>query len=419
MNTLARWFEISGGKSNRFAPMEGLRGVAILLVFFAHYYDIIWRDLPLHNHTLSTLGQALLGTGGTGVDLFFVLSGFLIYGAVRKPALDMRKFLARRVQRIYPAFLAVLLIYLAMSPFLHLVHAASDRYASRIPGTAVGSVLYVLANVAFLPGVFPVKPIMNVAWSLSYEWFFYLLLPLVVMAFGMCRWQRRTRCSFFLGGALLFLVANIVFPAAFYFPSNPGRESHVEAVMFAGGIVLYEIVEAQRMLRWNTAIVDAAAWILGGGAAIAGAIAGVVKLGIAAPDPRVSEVEALLSTALFIGYSALVLAALTPGTKTARALSARPVRWLGNMSFSFYLIHGLPLHVLGIAAARLHAGSLAGARLWIVFVAAIPFVFVITAATSAVLFLAVEKRLSLASSRRPHAAEGSRDATSRSAAVAV
>src|SRR5215469_4816738 len=70
MNKLAAWFEIEGGKSNRFASMEGLRGVAILLVFCAHYYDIIWRDLPLHSPTLDTLGKAFLGAGGTGVDLF-------------------------------------------------------------------------------------------------------------------------------------------------------------------------------------------------------------------------------------------------------------------------------------------------------------------------------------------------------------
>jgi len=60
MNKLASWFEIEEGKTSRFAAMEGLRGIAILLVFCAHYYDIIWRDLPLHNRTLDTLGKALL-----------------------------------------------------------------------------------------------------------------------------------------------------------------------------------------------------------------------------------------------------------------------------------------------------------------------------------------------------------------------
>ncbi|HWF10354.1 MAG TPA: acyltransferase [Bryobacteraceae bacterium] len=396
MKTLARWFEISGGKSDRFASMEGLRGIAILLVFLDHYYDIIWRDLPLHSPALSALGKAMLGAGGTGVALFFVLSGFLIYGAVRKPALDLRKFLVRRTQRIYPAFLAVLLIYLAMSPFLHLMHSNSDRYTSRLPDTPAGTALYVLANIAFIPGIFPVKPIMNVAWSLSYEWFFYLILPIVIMGLGLCRWQRKTRCAFFLSGALLFLIANIAFPAVFYFPGNPGRETHVEAIMFAAGILLYELVETQRMAKWNPAVVDAAAWIFGAAAIAVGAASGIAKNALTAPDARFAEIEAVLTASLFVGYFALVLAALVPGTRTARVLSARPIRWLGNMSFSFYLIHGLPLHIFGILAGRLHAGSLSGMSLWIAFAAALPFVFAGTAATSAVLFLAVEKRLSLA-----------------------
>jgi len=396
MSKLASWFEIEGGKSNRFASMEGLRGVAIFLVFFAHYYDIIWRDLPLHNKTLDTLGRAMLGAGGTGVDLFFVLSGFLIYGAVRKPTLNLRKFLVRRTVRIYPAFLAVFLMYLAMSPFLHLVHESSDRYASRIHFGFLESALYVIANVAFIPGIFPVKPVMNVAWSLSYEWFFYLTLPLLILALGLRRWTRGQRCSFFLGGAVLFLTANIIFPAKFYFPSNPGRESHVEAVMFIGGILLFELIEAETMLRWNKTVVDVAAVVLGGGAVLAGAISGIAKLRITAPDPQVAEIEALLSASLFIGYSMLVLGALTPGTRISAILSRRPIRWLGNMSFSFYLVHGLPLHALGIAAAHLHVGSLTPPMLWVVFAAAFPFVFLITAATSGVLFLAVEKRMSLA-----------------------
>jgi len=420
MNKLAGWFEIEGGKSNRFASMEGLRGVAILLVFCAHYYDIIWRDLPLHSPTLDTLGKAFLGAGGTGVDLFFVLSGFLIYGAVRKPALDLRKFFVRRAVRIYPAFLAVFAMYVAISPFLHVVSDSSSRYASRIHGTFGGTLAYLAANIAFIPGIFPVKPVMNVAWSLSYEWFFYLGLPLLIIALGLCKWQRSTRCSFFLGGAILFLAANFLFPATFYFPNNPGRESHIEAVMFVGGILLYELLEAKTNLRWRAMPLDIAAVLCGVGAAAAGAWLGIAKLAMQAPDPRISRIEALLAASLFIGYSVLVLGALTPGTRTARALTARPIRWLGNMSFSFYLVHGLPLHAIGMIAARLHAGSLTGPWLWIVFAAAFPFVFLFTSACSAVLFLAVEKRFSLAMpARRPVHATGSAPQSSTVTATAV
>jgi peptidoglycan/LPS O-acetylase OafA/YrhL len=412
------WFDISESKANRVLPMEGLRGIAILLVFCAHYYDIIWRDLQggsdVSSSFFSRLGQGMMGAGATGVDLFFVLSGFLIYGAVRKPTVNLRRFLTRRIQRIYPPFLAVFLLYLALSPFLHVLHDSSARYANRIPPTWQSSLMYMVGNALFLPGVFPIKPIMSVAWSLSYEWFFYLALPCVVLGLGMYEWQRRTRCLTFLAAAVIFLTANLAFPAAFYFPYNPSRESHVEAVMFIGGMLLFEMMEAQRdakgnstpwmITRWKTRLLDGAALLLGGAAVIAGGYFGAAKLHIPVPDPQISEIEARLAASLFIGYSVLVLAALTPGTATGRLLSASPIRWLGNMSYSFYLFHGLPLHVLAIAAARAHAGSLSGASLWLAFVAGFPIAFVITSASCAVLFLLVEKPLSLTSTRKKETA---------------
>jgi len=382
--------------------MEGLRGIAILLVFCAHYYDIVWRDLRVGSDAVSSLfsqfGLAIIGAGGTGVDLFFVLSGFLIYGAVRKPAVDLRKFFTRRLQRIYPAFLAVFVLYLALSPFLHVLNDTSGRYANRIPGSWQSSVMYVVINAALLPGVLPIRPIMNVAWSLSYEVFFYLALPCVVLGLGMFSWKRRTRCLLFAVAAVLFLAANVAFPATFYFPANPTRESHVEFVMFIGGMLLFEALEAQGESQPNAArtrLINFAALLLGGAALIAAAFIGAAKLRITAPDPQISEVSALLAGCLFIGYSVLVWGAMTPGTAVGRLLSVRPLRWLGNMSFSFYLFHGLPLHAFGIAAARAHLGSLSGASLWLVFVAGFPIAFLITAASSAVLFLLVEKPLSL------------------------
>src|SRR6516164_1060933 len=106
----ASLFEV-GDRQDRVASLEGLRGLAILLVFLCHYYDIIWRDLPSQSRAFSKFGLLLVGAGGTGVDLFFVLSGFLIYGAVCSPRFNARRFIVRRAVRIYPAFLAVLLLY--------------------------------------------------------------------------------------------------------------------------------------------------------------------------------------------------------------------------------------------------------------------------------------------------------------------
>jgi peptidoglycan/LPS O-acetylase OafA/YrhL len=260
----------------------------------------------------------------------------------------------------------------------------------------------VIANIAFHPGIFPINPVMNVAWSLSYEWFFYLSLPLGVMLLRVHKWQRWARCSFFFGCAALVLASNIAFPATFYFPLNSSRHSYVESVMFLCGLLIFEAIEARRIVQWSPRILDAMALLSGTTALVAGAIAGIVELRTTAPDPRVSEVEALLSAALFASYPIVIISALTLGTTVARMLSTRPIRWLGNMSFSFYLIHGLPLHGLGIIAARFLPNNLTGPRLWILFGVAFPFVFLLTAVCSGVLFLVVEKRFSLKDFTRSH-----------------
>jgi exopolysaccharide production protein ExoZ len=389
---LSAHFELRGGKTGRLVSMEGLRGLAILLVFLCHYYDIVWRDLPSQSDAFSLMGRILMAIGGSGVDLFFVLSGFLIYGAVRRPRLDILRFLRRRALRIYPAFLTVLLFYLAISPFLHQIAPSPTRYVNRITGAFADRIFYVFENILFLPGVLPVAPIMNVAWSLSYEWAFYLFLPLFVRSFRIYEWGRKTRIGFFLCLAVMFLAANIFYPAIFYLSSNPRQPSHVRAVMFIAGILLFELIELPIAQRYTKRF-DFAAIVLASGA-VAAATASVARVGFIAPDPRIARMQALVSTALFFGYSALVLAAVIPGV-IGRLLSWDWIRWLGNMSYSFYLVHGIPLHVFGILAARVHTGRLAPPLMWAAFIAAFPLVFLVTAAACAALFLGIEKPISL------------------------
>ena len=321
-----------------------------------------------------------------------MLSGFLIYGAVRRPSINIRRFIGRRALRIYPAFLTVLLFYLAISPFLHQIATSPARYSNRISGTSADRIFYVFENVLFLPGVFPVAPIMNVAWSLSYEWAFYLFLPLLVRIFRIYEWKREARIGFFLSLAGMFLAANIFHPAIFYLSSNPRQPSHVRAVMFIAGILLFELVELPMAERYAKRV-NFAAIVMASGA-VAAAAASVARVHSIAPDPQIARMQALVSTTLFLGYSALVLAAIVPGL-IGRLLSWDCIRWLGNMSYSFYLVHGIPLHVFGIAGARLHAGRLAPPLMWAAFIAGLPLIFLVTAAAGAALFLGVEKPLSL------------------------
>jgi exopolysaccharide production protein ExoZ len=341
------------------------------------------------------VGYFMMGAGGTGVDLFFVLSGFLIYGMVLRPQLDKRKFYIRRLQRIYPAFLAVFLFYLAASPFLHLAQQAGDKeLTSRIPTTLGGGILYVLENLAFLPGVFSIQPIMSVAWSLSYEWFFYLFIPALVLLLGLYRWRRISRVLLFSIAGVTFVAAVVLWPGVFYLPRNI-ELTHIRAIMFLGGILVFEFLKGSGKTpifkrRWELLAII--------GFAVALGYRAFINVGA---DYNLAFVpkEALAEGGMFFGYSVLTLVALAPGTVLRGIFGWAPLRWLGNMSYSFYLLHGVPLHAFMKLIAAVHLTRISAAGQWLFFLGAMPFIFAGTAACCAALFLLVEKPMSLAKQR--------------------
>ncbi len=149
--------------ARRIPELDGIRGIAILLVLTAHCFGYSMRGRSWHGYaeTLRTFSRL----GNAGVDLFFVLSGFLITGVLLdslKDAHYFRSFYARRALRIFPLYSLTLLLvgvgYRDAGPFLFL------------------SVLY-LSNVCTLFGV---PRLYAPLWSLSVEEHFYLLWPWVV-----------------------------------------------------------------------------------------------------------------------------------------------------------------------------------------------------------------------------------------------
>src|ERR1041385_7793178 len=108
-----RIYELAGD-AGRLTPMEGLRGLAVLLVFFVHFHAL-FGGYAENILILRTASHFLGVVGNAGVDLFFVLSGYLIYGALLRNRTSIVKFLWRRVERIYPTFLAVFVLYLGLS----------------------------------------------------------------------------------------------------------------------------------------------------------------------------------------------------------------------------------------------------------------------------------------------------------------
>lgn len=165
------------GEARRITELDGLRGVAILLVLF-HHFTII--------HGQSTFDRWLIYSGHfgwSGVELFFVLSGFLITGILldaRESPRYFRSFYGRRMLRIFPLYYVVVTTVLVLIPALFPARAASDGLVGHHDWTY----WCFLSNyaIAWDNGIH--NRLLAVTWSLAIEEQYYLVWPLVVLLVG-------------------------------------------------------------------------------------------------------------------------------------------------------------------------------------------------------------------------------------------
>src|SRR5205085_10581970 len=138
---LTKRFELSREiQGANLRTMEGMRGFAVALVFLTHFCTLIAPSLK-QAPELAEFAVAVHAIGNTGVDLFFVLSGYLIYKSLLEREQNFFGFMWRRIRRIYPAFLAVFAVYWVLS-------FVFPRESS-IPADA--PILYLAENLLLLP----------------------------------------------------------------------------------------------------------------------------------------------------------------------------------------------------------------------------------------------------------------------------
>jgi exopolysaccharide production protein ExoZ len=362
MEWLFNKFELSRGGHNHVHPMEGLRGFAVFLVFLVHYATLSkpWLD---GSPELVWFTQQIFVIGNAGVDLFFVLSGYLIYGSLISRPQKFLPYLSRRIERIYPAFLVVFFIYL----ILNFLFPAENKIPSDLPQR----IIYILANLLLLPGLFPIDPLITVAWSLSYEFFYYLAIPFLIKLLNLYRWSPRARLILYLYVSLAIMLICIT-------GGGP-----IRLIMFISGILLYEVIKNQYVTTPSSilALMFLIAGLLVKALPFYGALWLAVKTG-----------------ALFVSFFVLCFCCFAqPTAWLPRIFSWTPIRWLGNISYSYYLIHGLTLKAVFLALGKLIAPGIDSA--WL-FVALLPIAFAVTLIPSALLFLSIERPFSLAPSRR-------------------
>lgn len=177
--------------------VDGLRGLAALAVTWFH----MTRNLP----DGSWLGHS--GTyGWLGVEIFFVISGFIIPYSMRASHYqigDYGRFLAKRLLRLYPPFVAAIILMIA----LNFLGAAMPGYRGEPPAH---NVFEVAANLTYLADVLGVPWIGVVLWSLAIELQFYLLMGLLFIALEKSRFSILTLFAM-IGCGLLFPSTKYVF----------------------------------------------------------------------------------------------------------------------------------------------------------------------------------------------------------------
>ena len=191
--------------------IHGLRGFSALAVFVYHVYGMgtLWNFWP----AALASADGVFAAGKHGVEIFFIISGFLITGSLIRHG-DAARFLADRAIRLYPVFMTIQLLVFVLGPIIHY------KFLGNI--TALGWLEAFVANGLFLPGIFDLPLAQLNAWSLSYEAAFYLISALAfVVARRLGRWPAVVlvvaaiavliplypRAVFFLPGVIVFFAA--------------------------------------------------------------------------------------------------------------------------------------------------------------------------------------------------------------------
>ncbi|PTE09479.1 acyltransferase family protein [Mesorhizobium helmanticense] len=288
------------------ADVDGLRAIAVISVIAFH------------------LSRSWLPGGYLGVDIFFVLSGYLITLILWREALkgqfSILRFYERRIRRIMPALL-FLLFFTTMAAMALLLPADLIGYGKSMLAT-LGFVanIYFWRDTDYFSRAAEAKPLLHV-WSLGVEEQFYIVFPLLIAVLARF-WPRATFPAIVLL-TLLSLVANYLAlrfggaaPAFFLLPTRAWE-------LGAGAMVA--LLPLSLTPRGTNA----------GFLAIIGTIA--VLVGIITPLPKYGAVPVALP--VVVGAMFLIAAGQIQLSPVNRLLGARPLAFVGLISYSLYLWH--------------------------------------------------------------------------------
>lgn len=313
---------------SRFRPdIQGLRAVAVGLVLLYH------------------AGLPLFPGGYVGVDVFFVISGFLITGmlvrqSMKHGKIDLADFYARRIRRILPAA-TIVLAFVAVGTLLILPRTRWDEIGTEIIASAFYVVNWVLAGgTDYLNAEEAASPLQHF-WTLAVEEQFYIIWPALLIGLLWIAARTATRHDdvdarkqriqrFLQVGVVIAIVPSFIW-SVYYTQANPAPAYFVTTtrlweIAIGAAIAIYA-VQLQKLPH-------KVGYALQGGGLVAILCAGLFYT----------------ESTMFPGYAALLptlgSAGVIIGGMSGRAtrgfavvLNTKPMRWIGDLSYSLYLWH--------------------------------------------------------------------------------
>lgn len=309
----------------RFPALDGIRALAVTLVFLEHYGG------GSHGGHLFNLINLLRLHFWVGVDLFFVLSGFLITGILydtRDDSKFFKRFFLRRSVRIFPIFYFVLAVLLALTPFLHYRWHWGQLTFLVYLGNFFANYNWELYKL--LTPVYPTfKVNLSHFWSLCVEEQFYMVWPVVV-------WLVRDRVKLLRTAAGIAALALVLRCGIYYWG---GRDLaslwilrtlpfRMDSLIVGGMLAL--VLRGPNADRWQRGCRPA--FLVGSAATLA--------IFVFSPGDSVWLLTVGL-TFIAIACAGLIGMTLRHGSPAFRLFHRKPLRILGKYSYGFYVYHAL------------------------------------------------------------------------------
>ncbi len=302
----------TGSDHSHIPALDGLRGVAILLVLLNHALGV-----PLSHHIglRSILGNVVSSTG-YGVQLFFVLSGFLITGIL----LDSKKsdhyfvnFFARRILRIFPLYYGTIFVFWLVARFYGFV--GGDLFVHRLPWllTYTSNILITLRNDwSFIFGTHSLGHF----WSLAVEEQFYFIWPAIVLWTSPRTLKKICLCGIGLGfasRAFLLCAKQNLLGSIVFLPCQ------VDALAMGAllAILVRERQEILAKMAWPTIALAGAVWL-----------ASCVEMDLL--------LTAGMSAFSLMSAGLLIICVFHP---RASLFAIKPLRLFGKYSYAIYVLH--------------------------------------------------------------------------------